>query len=249
MPSRGHGTCALALLQKPLPGLTPPRLADPDYPKHPEYLRTGYNLPRGGKLCDTAHPMERKCRFEYDELLDCARGNMFGMGNAQLPLPPILMFDRITDIDKQGGRYQRGQLQAELDIRPDMWFFDCHFSNDPVMPGCLGLDAMWQLLGFYLSWTGAPGRGRALGTGTVKFSGQVTPENRLMHYTVHVKRVINRKLVMGLADAEASVDGKPIYVAQDLRVGLFTQPMESPEEKPQTEDPVPKETTAQRAKQ
>lgn len=170
--------------------------------------------------------MKRKQQFGYDDLLACARGDLFGGGNAQLPLPPLLMFDRITEIDEQGGRYQRGKLCAELDIKPDMWFFTCHFQNDPVMPGCLGLDAMWQLLGFYLGWTGAVGRGRALGTGTVKFSGQVTPENQLISYTLHVKRIIRRNLVMGLADAEMSVDGKLIYLANDLQVGLFSQSQE-----------------------
>ncbi|MBI1733022.1 MAG: 3-hydroxyacyl-[acyl-carrier-protein] dehydratase FabA [Gammaproteobacteria bacterium] len=160
-------------------------------------------------------------QFTRDELLTCGRGELFGAGNAQLPLPDMLMFDRITEIRAGAGHYGQGLLVAELDIKPDMWFFHCHFQNDPVMPGCLGLDAMWQLVGFYLGWTGAPGRGRALGAGEIKFSGQVTPENRLVTYTIDMKRVIKRKLVMGVGDGRMSVDGKEIYLARDLRVGLF----------------------------
>jgi 3-hydroxyacyl-[acyl-carrier protein] dehydratase/trans-2-decenoyl-[acyl-carrier protein] isomerase len=147
---------------------------------------------------------------------------LFGPGNAQLPLPPMLMFDRIARIYADGGSYDKGYIVAELDIKPELWFFDCHFQNDPVMPGCLGLDAMWQMVGFYLGWLGGPGRGRALGVGEVKFRGQVLPHNRLVTYRINLKRVIMRKLVMGIADAEMECDGKTIYEASDLRVGLFT---------------------------
>ncbi len=164
---------------------------------------------------------DRKSHYTYDELLDCGLGKMFGDGNAQLPQPPMLMFDRIAEINETGGEHQKGQIIAEMDIKPDLWFFDCHFTNDPVMPGCLGLDAMWQLVGFYLGWMGAPGRGRALGSGEVKFTGQVTPKNELVSYEITMKRVILRKLVMGVADAVMKVDGKEIYAAKDLRVGLF----------------------------
>ena len=160
--------------------------------------------------------------FSYEELLRCARGEMFGEGNAQLPSPNMLMLDRITHISEQGGAYGKGELQAELDIRPDLWFFQCHFPGDPVMPGCLGLDALWQLVGFFLGWQGHPGRGRALGVGRVKFSGQVTPENHTVHYHIHLKRLITRSLVMGIADGVVQVDGRDIYTAKDLRVGLFT---------------------------
>ena len=147
---------------------------------------------------------------------------MFGPGNAQLPLPPMLMFDRIVKISEEGGAYGKGQIIAELDIHPDLWFFTCHFQGDPVMPGCLGLDAMWQLVGFHLGWLGGPGHGRALGAGDVKFSGQVTPANRLVTYRIEIKRVIMRRLYMGIADAAMLVDGVEIYNAKDLRVGLFT---------------------------
>ena len=166
--------------------------------------------------------MNKNNSFTKDELLECARGEMFGEGNAQLPNPPMLMFDRIISITEDGGKAGKGQIVAELDITPDLWFFECHFLNDPVMPGCLGLDAMWQLVGFYLGWSGAPGRGRALGSGAVKFTGQVTPANKLITYYIDMKRVILRKLVMGVADARMAVDGKEIYNAKDLRVGLFT---------------------------
>jgi 3-hydroxyacyl-[acyl-carrier protein] dehydratase/trans-2-decenoyl-[acyl-carrier protein] isomerase len=160
-------------------------------------------------------------RFEFEDLLACARGEMFGPGNAQLPAPPMLMLDRITDIASTGGAHGKGYLTAELDIHRDLWFFDCHFIGDPVMPGCLGLDAMWQLVGFFLGWSGAPGRGRALGVGEVKFGGQVTPEVSKVVYRIDFKRVILRRLVMGIADGVLEADGKPIYEAKDLRVGLF----------------------------
>ena len=165
--------------------------------------------------------MQRKSSFSYEELLSCGRGEMFGPGNAQLPLPPMLMFDRIISITEQGGAHDKGQIIAELDIRPDLWFFGCHFEGDPVMPGCLGLDAMWQLLGFFLGWLGGPGHGRALGAGEVKFTGQVTPKNHLVTYRIDIRRLIMRKLYMGIADAVMEVDGRPIYTASDLRVGLF----------------------------
>lgn len=160
--------------------------------------------------------------FSYEELLQCGHGEIFGPGNARLPLPPMLMFDRITHIHEDGGSHDKGQIIAELDITPDLWFFDCHFESDPVMPGCLGLDAMWQLIGFHLGWLGGPGRGRALGSGEVKFSGQVTPENKLVTYRIDMRRVIQRKLYMGVADGVLEVDGKEIYHAKSLRVGLFT---------------------------
>ena len=160
--------------------------------------------------------------FSHEELLRCARGELFGEGNAQLPSPNMLMLDRITHISEEGGTYGKGELKAELDIHPDLWFFQCHFPGDPVMPGCLGLDALWQLVGFFLGWQGHPGRGRALGVGRVKFSGQVTPENHTVCYHIHIKRLITRSLVMGIADGVVQVDGRDIYTAKDLRVGLFT---------------------------
>jgi len=146
---------------------------------------------------------------------------MFGDGNAQLPVPNMLMIDRVSHISVEGGSYGKGQVVAELDIDPDLWFFDCHFVGDPVMPGCLGLDAMWQLVGFFLAWKGNPGHGRALGSGEVKFSGQVLPSAKKVTYEINFKRVIERKLVMGIADGAMSVDGRQIYTAKDLRVGLF----------------------------
>ncbi|MDH5514035.1 MAG: bifunctional 3-hydroxydecanoyl-ACP dehydratase/trans-2-decenoyl-ACP isomerase [Gammaproteobacteria bacterium] len=163
-----------------------------------------------------------KNSFTYEELLDCGHARLFGQGNAQLPLPPMLMFDRIIEINNNGGENSKGEIIAELDVKPDLWFFDCHFENDPVMPGCLGLDAMWQLVGFYLGWAGSPGRGRALGAGEVKFTGQVTPKNKLITYRISMKRVIQRKLNMGIADGVMEVDGREIYSASNLRVGLFT---------------------------
>ena len=159
--------------------------------------------------------------FSYEQLLASSRGELFGPTNAQLPAPPMLMFDRITTISDGGGAFDKGQLIAELDIRDDLWFFDCHFIGDPVMPGCLGLDAMWQLVGFYLGWIGGPGRGRALGVGDVKFTGQVTPDIKKVVYKIDLKRVINRKLVMGIADGVLEADGQVIYTCNDMRVGLF----------------------------
>lgn len=166
--------------------------------------------------------MQKQNSYTYDELIQCGHGEMFGPGNAQLPLPPMLMVDRISHIDDQGGAYGKGHIIAELDIKPELWFFECHFPGDPVMPGCLGLDAMWQLIGFFLGWMGGPGRGRALGAGEVKFTGQVTPACKLVTYRIDMKRVIMRKLVMGIGDASMEVDGRKIYSASDLRVGLFT---------------------------
>ncbi len=165
--------------------------------------------------------MTRKTSFSYQDLLDCAHGKLFGPGNARLPLPPMLMFDRITEISDEGGKYGKGTVTAEFDIKPDLWFFGCHFESDPVMPGCLGVDAVWQLLGFFLGWMKAPGRGRALGVGEVKFTGEVLPTAKKVIYNLDIKRVILRKLVLGIADGTVSVDGKPIFETKDLRVGLF----------------------------
>jgi 3-hydroxyacyl-[acyl-carrier protein] dehydratase / trans-2-decenoyl-[acyl-carrier protein] isomerase len=164
----------------------------------------------------------RKSSYTREELLQCGRGELYGPGNAQLPLPPMLMFDRINNISDTDGAYNKGEIVAELDISPDLWFFDCHFRGDPVMPGCLGVDAMWQLVGFYLGWMGGQGKGRALGAGEVKFTGQVTPSTKLVRYRINMKRVIMRRLVMGIADAVMECDDRVIYTAADLRVGLFT---------------------------
>lgn len=166
--------------------------------------------------------MSRQHSYNYDELLACARGELFGPGNAQLPAPPMLMFDRITSIDDSEGSYGKGGVTAELDVHPGLWFFECHFQGDPVMPGCLGLDALWQMVGFYLGWCGGPGRGRALGAGEVKFSGQITPDAKLVRYRIDLKRVVMRRLYMGIADGTVEADGQVIYVATDLRVGLFS---------------------------
>lgn len=164
---------------------------------------------------------QRQNSFNREELLSCGRGELFGPGNAQLPMPNMLMVDRVTSITEDGGALGKGQIIAELDINPDLWFFDCHFPGDPVMPGCLGLDAMWQLVGFFLGWKGGLGKGRALGVGELKFTGQVLPTAKKVTYTIDLKRVIMRKLVMGIADATMAVDGKVIYEGKDLRVGLF----------------------------
>ena len=164
---------------------------------------------------------ERPSSLDYEALLACGRGEMFGPGNAQLPAPPMLMFDRIVSITETGGAHGKGYIEAELDINPDLWFFACHFIGDPVMPGCLGLDAMWQLVGFYLGWKGNAGRGRALGVGDVKFTGQVTQAVQKVVYKIDMKRVMSGKLIMGIADGVVEADGKPIYQASGLRVGLF----------------------------
>jgi len=162
-------------------------------------------------------------KFNKNQLIDCGHGKLFGPGNAQLPVDNMLMLDRISHISAEDGEHGKGSIIAELDINPDLWFFDCHFPGDPVMPGCLGLDAMWQLVGFFLGWKGNPGKGRALGAGEIKFTGQVTPDAKLVSYHLDLKRVIERKLVMGIADGYMKVDGEVIYTAKDLRVGLFKQ--------------------------
>ncbi len=166
--------------------------------------------------------MAKEQSFTKEELLECGYGKMFGPGNAQLPVPNMLMMDRVARIADTGGAYGKGEIQAELDIHPDLWFFQCHFPGDPVMPGCLGLDAMWQAVGFFLAWIGNPGHGRALGVGEVKFTGQVLPTAEKVSYQLDMKRVISRKLVLGVADGVVKVDGREIYTAKDLRVGLFT---------------------------
>lgn len=165
--------------------------------------------------------MTQSASFDLAQLRACAQGELFGPGNARLPAAPMLMFDRITRIASEGGRHGNGEICAELDVRPDLWFFGCHFPGDPVMPGCLGLDAMWQLAGFYLPWLGEQGRGRALGVGEVKFTGQVLPSARLVAYTIDIRRVIRGRLNLVIADGTTSVDGREIYTAKDLRVGLF----------------------------
>jgi len=171
-------------------------------------------------------PLTDRNSFSYDELIQCGKGELFGPGNALLPLPPMLMFDRITIINEADGKYGKGEIVAELDVNPELWFFKCHFETDPVMPGCLGLDAMWQLIGFYLGWKCGPGHGRALGAGEVKYFGQVLPAARRVTYRINMKRVIMRKLVMGIGDGVMEVDGREIYSARDLRVGLFTSTAE-----------------------
>jgi 3-hydroxyacyl-[acyl-carrier protein] dehydratase/trans-2-decenoyl-[acyl-carrier protein] isomerase len=171
----------------------------------------------------TLHRYTAQNAFSREELIACGHGELFGPGNAQLPVDNMLMVDRITRITAEGGEHGKGEIIAELDIHPDLWFFKCHFVGDPVMPGCLGLDAMWQLVGFFLGWKGNPGRGRALGAGEIKFTGQVLPHASKVVYHIHLKRVVERKLVMGIADGTLSVDNEVIYTANDLRVGLFTK--------------------------
>lgn len=159
--------------------------------------------------------------YDYDDLIVSGNESLFGPGNAKLPLPPMLMMDRIDKIADTGGAYDKGEMIATLDIDPSLWFFECHFKDDPVMPGCLGLDAMWQLVGFWLGWTGGTGRGRALGVGEVKFTGQVTPDVKKVRYEIDIKRAIRRRLVLGIADGRMYADDELIYQAKDLRVGLF----------------------------
>jgi 3-hydroxyacyl-[acyl-carrier protein] dehydratase/trans-2-decenoyl-[acyl-carrier protein] isomerase len=166
--------------------------------------------------------MPDKHEYSREELLQCGRYGFAGPGTAQLPVPPMLMFDRVTKITREGGPHGKGEMIAELDIRPDLWFFDCHFPGDPVMPGCLGLDALWQMVGFFLTWSGLPGKGRALGCGEVKFTGQVTPAVKLVRYELDIRRVMSGRLVLGIADGTLFADGKKIYEARDLRVGLFS---------------------------
>jgi 3-hydroxyacyl-[acyl-carrier protein] dehydratase/trans-2-decenoyl-[acyl-carrier protein] isomerase len=166
--------------------------------------------------------MSKKNNYNYQELLDCGNGKMFGEGNAKLPVPPMLMFDRITTINNNAGDYSKGLIEAELDIKKDLWFFDCHFINDPVMPGCLGLDAMWQLVGFFLGWDGNPGKGRALGVAEVKFTGEVTQKITLVKYIIHMKKIMKKgETSVGLADGVLLADNKEIYKAKNLKVGLF----------------------------
>ncbi len=164
----------------------------------------------------------KKNSYSYDELINCGNGALFGPGNAKLPLPPMLMFDRITEINDDGGNFNKGSLTAELDIKKDLWFFDCHFKEDPVMPGCLGLDAMWQLVGFYLGWIGNPGKGRALGVGTVKFTGEILKTVKLVTYKINMKKIMSPGgTTVGLANGIVLADDKKIYSADSLKVGLF----------------------------
>ena len=190
-------------------------------PLNPSVLSAGETPPPAGAASAANHAANRKSRYDYDDLLACAHGQLFGPGNARLPLPPMLMLDRIAHIGEDGGRHGRGEVVGEFDIRPDLWFFDCHFETDPVMPGCLGLDALWQLLGFFLGWTGAPGAGRALGVGEVKLSGQVRPSANRLGYRLDIRRIVRRQLVLGIADGLMTADGREIYSAKNLKVGLF----------------------------
>ena len=164
---------------------------------------------------------EPKSSYDYDDLIRSGETSLFGVGNAKLPMPPMLMMDRITDMQLTGGKHDKGYMVSELDVNPDLWFFKCHFSGDPVMPGCLGLDAIWQMVGLYLGWTGGQGRGRALGVGEVKFTGQITPDVKLVQYRIDLKRVIKRSLVLGIAEGEVYADGELVYTMANLRVGLF----------------------------
>jgi 3-hydroxyacyl-[acyl-carrier protein] dehydratase / trans-2-decenoyl-[acyl-carrier protein] isomerase len=191
------------------------------------YLRKFERICVMNALSDTLVPEQnvacesRPSHYSYDQLIDCAQGRLFGEGNCRLPMPPMLMFDKITYVSEKGGKYDKGYIEAVYEVRPDRWFFNCHFEGDPVMPGCLGLDAMWQLLGFYLGWLGGQGLGRALGVGEVKFKNMVLPHHKLITYKIHIKRTLMRQLVMGVAEGILEVDGEPIYHAEDLKVGLF----------------------------
>lgn len=171
-------------------------------------------------MADDIH-FEKKSSYDYDDLIRCAEAKMFGPGNAQLPLPPMLMIDRITEISDDGGAHGKGHIVAEFDIKPDLWFFDCHFKGNPIMPGCLGLDGIWQLLGFYLGWSGGKGLGAALGVGECKFTGMVEPTVKTVSYHIDLKRLIMRRLVLGIADGVVKADGEPIYEMNDIKVGLF----------------------------
>src|SRR5579872_691558 len=196
------------------------RLALP--PLYHLYWINGINTFKTGEIGED-RMTNRRSSYDYDELLACGRGELFGAGNAQLPLPPMLMFDRISEISEAGGEHGKGMVRAVLDVKPDLWYFPCHFKGDPVMPGCLGLDALWQLLGFFLGWLGSSAKGRALGLGEVKFSGQVLPTMKQVIYGIDVKRVMRSKLVLGVADGWLKADGSIIYRAMDLKVGLFRQ--------------------------
>lgn len=190
---------------------------------HGSFSRTAGAFRRDHPACDV-DPAKKKSNYGYEDLLECAHGRLFGPGNARLPLPPLLMLDRITQITDKGGKYGKGELIAEQDIKPDLWFFKYHFESDPIMPGAFGLDAMWQLLGFFLGWTGAPGAGRALGVGEVRFSGQILPAVKKLIYHLDIKRVVARQVVLGIADGTVTADGQLTYEAKDMRVGLFASP-------------------------
>ncbi len=183
-------------------------------------------VPKDARAGKGKEVVEKKSSYTYEDLLSCAHGELFGPGNARLPLPPMLMLDRIVKISEEGGTYGRGEIEAEFDIKPDLWFFKCHFESDPIMPGALGLDAMWQLLGFFLGWLGLPGRGRAISVGEVKFSGEVLEMARKVSYHINIRRTIVRKLILGIADGIVKVDGQQAFEVKDLRAGLF-QPSSS----------------------
>ena len=167
--------------------------------------------------------VERKSSYNRDELIECGKGQLFGPEYARLPLPDMLMVDRIISITPNGGAHDKGEIIAELDINPDLWFFKCHFEGDPVMPGCLGLDALWQLVGFFITWSGHPGKGRALGVSEVKFTGQILPNSKLVTYKLSISRLLTSRLKLAIADGEVQVDGRTIYTAHNLKVGLFSE--------------------------